>query len=244
MDTREFFVLESGNTSVVLAGVAAVVLSIIGLAGILPIVLVSAGAIAMGISLLLAGMATAAERKKILDQTRGSKLTSSGIFTFALSIETLAGVTSIILGILSLLKMKPDILLGADAIVLGVAFMAMCAADARENEANLEGAVTEKQKASYKAAKAAIDLQFLTGVGSITLGILALIGLAPVTLILVAFLADGFSLAIKGTTLDIRLYEEKKESQPQPATPPQSSGKKAPSKKQSSASSTSAASKS
>ena len=210
MDAKEFAVLESGNTSVVLAAIAAAVLSIIGLAGILPIILVSAAAIAIGVSLVLAGIAEAAERRKILGETVGGRITSSGMFTLSLSTETLAGIASIVLGILSLLKIKPEILLGADTITLGVAFIAMCIAEARENEKKLAGDVTNKHRVSYMTTKAAIDLQFLVGLAVITLGILAIIGIAPVTLILVAFLAGGVSLAFSGSALDVRLYEEKK----------------------------------
>ena len=131
------------------------------------------------------------------------------MFAFSLSIETLAGIASIVLGILSLLKIKPEILLGADTITLGVAFIAMCITEARENE-KISGEVTNKHRVSYMTTKAAIDLQFLVGLAVITLGILAIIGIAPVILILVAFLAGGVSLAFSGSALDVRLYEEKK----------------------------------
>ncbi|WP_294952348.1 hypothetical protein [Sulfurovum sp.] len=210
MDKKELEVLESGNMTVVVAGAAAVALSIIGLAGILPIVLVSAAAIAIGVSLVLAGIAVAAEKKKILASTQGGRYTSSGMFTVGIGLETIAGVASIVLGILSLLKMDPAVLLGADVIVLGMAFLAMSATDARENANKLNAPeLTKAHRISYESAKVAIDIQILVGISTITLGILSIIGIAPVTLLLVAFLAGGASLAIKGTTLGVRLYEER-----------------------------------
>lgn len=213
MQKRELEVLESGNMSVILAGAAAVALSIIGLAGILPIVLVAVAAIAIGVSLVLTGIAVSAEKKNILTQTQSSRFTSTGMVGGSLGLEIIAGIASIALGILSLLKMDPAVLLGADVIVIGVTFLYICSADARMN-AYKAGATTEMTHAhrlSYESAKAAIDLQFLVGLGVITLGILAIIGIAPVTLILVAFLSAGIALAFKGTTLGVRLYEERNE---------------------------------
>jgi len=82
MDKKEFVALEVGNLAVILSGAAGVALAIIGLAGIYPVILMGAAAIAIGASFTIAGIAIAAEKRKILAESTGGTLTSPGMFTF------------------------------------------------------------------------------------------------------------------------------------------------------------------
>ena len=210
MDKKEFVALEVGNFAVVLSGAAGVALAIVGLAGIYPIVLMGAAAIAIGVSFTIAGIAIAAEKRKILTESTGSTLTSPGMFAFGLGMEFIAGITSIVLGILALLGIHPTILLGADVIVLGLALLQMSSTDARINA--IHAGKNDKHRVAYDIAKTTIDMQILAGLALITLGVLALINVAPVVLLLVSFLSAGVILALKGTTLGVRIDEEYNEA--------------------------------
>ncbi len=109
----------------------------------------------------------------------------------------IAGIASIVLGILSLLKMDPAILLGVDAIIVGLALLDMCSSDSRMNSYRAASSTASKKAYLRESVSAIIDIQFLVGLGMITLGILALIGITPVVLILVAFLSRRCSFGIK-----------------------------------------------
>jgi len=211
MNTTEFEVLETGNMTVTVVGVATVALTIIGLAGIYPLGLVSIAAIVVGAGLLLAGIAIGAEKKHILSETIEGRIGPIA-FTSGIGIEMIAGIASIVLGILSLLNYSA-ILLGADAIVLGLALLFACATDTRLNGYRLSamGEAASRHKLAHESVAAAIDFQFLVGLAAITLGILAIIGIASNILLLVAFLAVGASLAFKGTTLAARVFGERNE---------------------------------
>ncbi len=211
MDKKEFEVLEIGNMPVILAGVATTVLAIIGLANILPKALVSISAIAIGAALILVGIAVAVEKRHILAETIEGKI-GSKMMTAGIGMEMIAGIASIVLGILSLLKMDPAILLGVDAIIVGLALLDMCSSDSRMNSYRAASSTASKKAYLRESVSAIIDIQFLVGLGMITLGILALIGITPVVLILVAFLAGGVVLGLKGTTLAARLSQEHKET--------------------------------
>lgn len=214
MEKQELGILEGGNIPVILSGIAAAALAIIGLAGIAPRILASVAAISIGASLILAGIAVAAERRKLLSETVGSGIESPTMFSFSLGFEVIGGITSVVLGILALLNIYPTILLGANVIVLGVTFLAMSITDARINNFKLELLGKSKVgKLSYEAVKATIDIQVLVGIGLGTLGILAIIGIVPMILILVSYLSAGIALLFKGTTLGVRLYEEYEEGQ-------------------------------
>ncbi len=211
MEKKEFEVLETGNMSVVLAGVATAVLAIIGLANILPKAVVSISAIAIGAALILVAIAIGVEKKHILAETVqghvGSKLFTSGI-----GMDMIAGIVSVVLGILSLLKMDPAILLGVDTIVLGLALLYMCSADSRMNSYRVVSTGDAKKAYLKETVSTIIDIQFIVGLGMVALGILALIGITPVVLILVSFLSGGIVLTLKGTTLAARLTQEHKET--------------------------------
>lgn len=210
MDKKEFVALEVGNIAVVLSGAAGVALAIIGLAGIYPVILMGAAAIAIGASFTIAGIAIAAEKRKILAESTGGTLTSPGMFTFGIGMELIAGITSIVLGILALLGIHPTILLGADVIVLGLALLQMSSTDARINA--IHAGKNDKHRVAYDIAKATIDMQILAGLALIALGVLSLVNVAPIILLLVSFLSAGVVLALKGTTLGVRIDEEYNEA--------------------------------
>ncbi len=214
MEKRELEVLEIGNMPVILSGIAAAVLAIIGLAGIIPEIAVAASAIAIGASLVLVGIALGVERRHILAETVSNHV-GPRLFTTGIGMEIIAGITSVVLGILALLHIHANVLLASDAIVLGLTLLYLCGVDARMNKFRFDN---PQHKVLRESLAGIIDAQFIAGLGAVTLGILALVRIAPLTLIQVAFLTIGVILAIKGTTLAARLVQEYRET-PAAATP-------------------------
>jgi len=86
----------------------------------------------------------------------------------------------------------------------------MSSTDARINA--IHAGKNDKHRVAYDIAKATIDMQILVGLALIVLGVLALINIAPVVLLLVSFLSAGVVLALKGTTLGVRIDEEYNEA--------------------------------
>ncbi len=209
MDKKEFEVLEVGNMPVILAGTAATALAIIGLAGIIPWGAVAISAIAIGAALILVGLALGVEKKHILSETVGGRLEGPKLISAGIGMEVLSGVASVVLGILALLHIHPNVLLGADAIVLGMTALYLCGVDGRMNKYRGAGTGDEYIKTRLQeTVSVVIDAQFMVGLGAIALGILALVHIAPQVLELVAFLSIGVTLALKGSTLAARLTQE------------------------------------
>ena len=189
-----------GSTSVMTGGAAAGVLAIVALAGVAPEYLVAVAAIALGVAMLLEGGFIASEYGKILngggESGRRAKIELGG----GLSGEALAGVASIVLGVLALLGVVPAVLVSIAAIVLGAGQMFGSGITSRLNALKIDASSeheTAKQVAS-EAMTAATGLQLLVGLAAVVLGILALVGLEPLTLDLVAMLALGSSFLLSG----------------------------------------------
>jgi len=129
-------------------------------------------------------MATVSEFE---DRTTGNVLRMG-----ALS-EATAGLATVILAIIGLANIVPGIMLAIAIIVVGVAFLFQSAELAAEN-----GALAGNGAAG--GAGPGITLDFLVGGTGIVLGILALVGLAPMSLIPAALIVFGGALLLGGVS--------------------------------------------
>lgn len=188
-----------------LAAAGALVLAIIGLAGLYPVQLVSIATIAVSAALVLEGGAVATRFHAILAETAGGKLEASELGG-GLSTEILGGAAGVVLGILALLGVVPYTLLGAAAIVLGGSVMLGSMTDVKLNAITVHGAhLSETARAvARNAVRAAAGAQALVGAGAIVLGILALLNNHAVVLTLVAMLALGGALLLAGGAIGAR----------------------------------------
>jgi len=199
----------AGSTVEALGGLGVMILSIIGLAGHAVHYMLAISVIALGVVLLFQGASIAMEYRKLVwasvDTETGS--TEGVELGGGLSAQSLAGIATIVLGILGLLNIAPEILLSIAAIVLGAGAMlgsgAMSRLNALKVEANLRQE-TAKQVAR-EAATGTTGAQVLVGMSTIVLGILAVIGFAPPTLDLVATLALGSSVLLSGSAIAARM---------------------------------------
>lgn len=188
-----------------LAAAGALVLAIIGLAGLYPVQLVAIATIAVSAALVIEGGGVAARFRSILAETAGGKLQASELGG-GLSTEILGGAAGVVLGILALLGVAPYTLLGAAAIVLGGAVMLGSITDVKLNAITVHGAqLSDTARAvARNAVSAAATAQALVGAGAIVLGILALLNNHPVVLTLTAMLALGSALLLASSAIGAR----------------------------------------
>jgi hypothetical protein len=185
----------TGSGAEAIAGAGALVLAILGLAGIFPMVLASIAVIAAGAAFLFQGAAVAARHRRLaLDAGSGDIEIEAGM-----SAEILGGLAGITLGILALIGIETIPLLAISAIVFGGSLLFGSPAIYRASRAEREVPILDVI-ASETAAGAA-GAQALIGIGAIALGILALIGLLPQTLVLVAVLSIGAAELLSGGAL-------------------------------------------
>jgi hypothetical protein len=200
MNDKSLLEVSLGRTlSGSIGGAAAVVLSILGLAGIYPYFMVAISTIAVGAALLFKALAIAAEYPKLLAQTG----TSTGELGSGMSAELLAGAAGIVLGILALLGVRFQPLTSIAVIVLGSGLIFGSAVVKSLNALKARATGTEEfaRNVSEEIVSAAMGTQVLVGIGAVVLGILSLIGLNPVILTLIALLAIGGSSLLSGSAL-------------------------------------------
>lgn len=202
--------LIGGASAESIAGIAAIVLSIVGLAGILPHPLLSISAIAVGAGLLIQGSAVAAEHKELMSLLTQKTMEEVNMDT-GISVELAGGLAAIVLGILSLLTVDPGVLMPAAAVVVGGALILSSGTTQRMNAVRLQNARESQDHSTIanvarELVNTSAAAQSFVGLGAVVLGILGLIDLVPFQLALIAFLAAGGSMALSGSSIGSRLY--------------------------------------
>ncbi len=203
-------VMVSGEVVKAVAGAAAIVLAIIGLAGKAPHGMLSIAGIVLGFGLLLEASSIAAEYRMI--RARSPSGTFGGlVFGGGLGVQTLAGIAVIVLGVLTLLGLHPEGMMAVAAIVLGAELVLSSGIMSRFNELRLEPESSEPEQYDSSAivlGRAAVTVaagtQVLIGLAAIVLGILAF-AFAPMSLELIAMLVVGVSELFSGTAVGGRV---------------------------------------
>jgi hypothetical protein len=186
--------VETGSLSETVAGAGAVVLGVLGIFGLLPGVLDSIATIGAGFAVLVGSMALGARAARLI----GERVASHREIGGGLGLAAMAGLAGVVLGILALLGVSRVELLSVTPVVLGAALLIGSAAMARFEQLLRIERGTE---AVYVASGA----EALIGVGAVVLGILALSGIASLTLSLVAVLSVGAAVLMSGTSLTSQL---------------------------------------
>jgi hypothetical protein len=186
------------------AGIAAIVLGIIGLAGISTSALASIATIVIGIGLIVQAFNTAAEMSKTLTSsaTATTTVTESGSeLGGEVMIDIAAGLTGIVLGILGLVGINSPYLIPAALIVFGSSLVlsGAIAAQAKPSAMVMSESGTPAQ-ISYQGSAAISGFEVLVGFAAVILGILSLIFLGSWVLVLVALIAVGAALLMISAT--------------------------------------------
>ena len=177
--------------------------------------MVSISAIAVGAALLLQGGATASRFSKVFAESvsggtgaraGGGGETESAEVTSGIAAEAVAGITGIVLGILALLSISTLTLCSIGLIVFGGGLLLGSGATSRMSAVNSYYNPNESvRKVVREAAFVSAGGQVFVGLGGVVLGILALIGLDPLTLTLVGMLAVASSVMMSGTAIGAKM---------------------------------------
>ncbi|MDA8232440.1 MAG: hypothetical protein M0006_13975 [Magnetospirillum sp.] len=192
-EDRMLQLLTGGSGMEALGGLAALILSILGLVGVAPRYMVSIAPIIIGAAMMVSGMAAAAEFAQAASpQERAATAEIGG----GVSLEVLGGISAVVLGILALLNIAPQILLPIAAIVIGAGLAFSANIPARMAE--LHSGSFAGEPATSRVTGFGAGTQVLVGLSAIVLGVLALVGIAPLVLTVVAFLSASVSLLLTG----------------------------------------------
>jgi len=181
-------------------GAAAAALAIVGLAGVASRALLAIATIAAGVGLLLRGLGVGTRIKNFVQQAseRAEELTVEG----GLTVEVIAGIGGVVLGILALLDVAPTVLVPAAltafgaALLIGAGVTRSVASRLAQHEGRTVQVITELSEGG----------DILIGVGVATLGILGLIGLAEQTLSLAGMIAVGAGLMLEASPVLSRVF--------------------------------------
>lgn len=184
--------LAGGSGVEALGGLAGIILSVLGLVGISPALMVSIAAIVVGGAMLIGGAIASAEVwRGVGGEGRTEKAVAGGGATMAV----MCGIAVVVLGVLGLVNIAPAILLPIAAITVGTGLALFAAVPTR----GLRGDVGFVEMASFsRMPGAGIGMRMVTGLAAIVLGVLALVGVAPAVLTLVAFLVAAVPMLVGG----------------------------------------------
>ena len=196
-------VFAGGTTAEAIAGLAGLILAIVGLLTVWSYTLCGIAAIAIGIGLVAHGGAIAARWNhalRLLDRSRYDRNEIAG----GIGTEVFGGLAGIVLGVLAVANVNPFVTLPVAAIVFGATLL-LGGATQPELE-NLAPEYDERyRRITHQAIEASGGLMVMVGIASAVLGILGLLHATTiVTLSLVAMLCVGGALLLAGGSLAAR----------------------------------------
>jgi hypothetical protein len=209
--TREVRSLEVGGASSLgeaLGAVGVIVLGILGLAGVMPVAMMTVGTIVLGAAILLQAGAIGARYRRLLQDATGTEgRTVHAEVTGGMSANVLAGITGVVLGILAMLRVLHSATLCSIALIAyGSAMLLGSAAVARFRSVTSGPGISDTTRRFLDDALAfSASSEVLLGTAAVVMGILALLGISSVTLVLVGLLALGFGALAGGSSLGVRM---------------------------------------
>jgi hypothetical protein len=187
-------------TTELLLALGAVVLSITGLVRVFPTYLAAIAIIGLGVMWLCEGASVVLRSYELLAEAGAIEKVDASEVSRAVTAECLAGVAGLVLGILALVGTVPLTLMAAAVITYGGMLVLTSGASIwLDRLAVADNEVVRHLLRSLRGAAA--DAQLLVGLGGVVLGILALVGIKPLTLVLVALLAIGASALLRSSAL-------------------------------------------
>jgi hypothetical protein len=188
------------------AALALVVLGILALARVDPLLLISIAVIVAGVVLVSDSAALSRQIAGAL-AAKASYHINAAELSSGLSAGVLGGITGVVLGILAILQVAPQTLIAVAAIVFGAAVLFDFAARSQLRALKMTTGETPEQSARLALATASSTstAAIFAGVGLVTLGILALAGIASEVLTAVAILGLGAYIVLEDAAMVERL---------------------------------------
>lgn len=193
--------VETGSVIEAIGGVGAIVLTVLGLIGVLPEVFLSIAIMIVGVAMILAGSSVAAQFDRLTGEVESR--TERREVLGGVGVEAVAGLGGTVLGLLALLQVDPVNLLTVAAIVLGGGMLLASGATARL-ETLLERLPVGES--GHRGMMLSGGGEVLVGLGAVALGILALAGLSPIILTMIAVLGLGVSMLLTGSSMATRIF--------------------------------------
>jgi hypothetical protein len=200
-------IVRGGSLAGGIAGGAATILAVVGLANILPQLMIPLATIVLGAAFLFEGGAIAARFSDLLTETSKGRHEVPQLGA-GLTVEVVGGIVGSILAILALLKVSPLVLMPIAAVVYGVTLI-FGSGVASRLESLLLARTGEHEaigKVAHEAVEVSAGVQMFLGVSAVTLGILSLVGISPMIMNLVAVLCVGFAGLLTGSAISARMW--------------------------------------
>jgi hypothetical protein len=195
----EWFAGEAAGRSVAeaIGAIGAVILAVIGLAGLLSNLLAAIATIVIGAGILAEGWSVSSTYRQQWSSAGAATIQGSRAGG-GVTAEFLGGIAGIVLGILGLFRenTNPAALLAVALLVYGATLVlsSFSASAAFWRTATFTEGGT--QSSMVGAVPVAHSGHLLVGLGAVVLGILAVVGLAPIVLVLVGLLSLGAVLLL------------------------------------------------
>ena len=206
-EERTFSTVLEGSITEGFIALGAVAVAIIGLAGVLINAMLYIATVLIGAALFFKGLAVSSRFSQILEETEEDTAFHRAELGMGTTAESLGGIGGAVLGILAIGGVAPMTLVSVAAIVFGGSILLGSGVNFRLN--SMEIARTYKSAHQRSVARtlvaSASDVQMIVGLGTITLGILSLIGIAPYTLTMVSMLSIGGANFLSETAISGRL---------------------------------------
>jgi hypothetical protein len=192
-----------GGFADALGGVAAIVLAIVGLAGVRPEPLAAIATIVFGAALLIQGGAMLSEFAQVETTVGDDSLSASG---GGISVLFLVGVAGVVLGVLALIGLYAPILTAVAVIAFGAALLLSSSAVWRlltspAIAARFETGSPIVRVVASEMAAGSTGVQAMAGLAVAVLGILAVCGVYAQPLTLIALLVAGAAILLTGSAL-------------------------------------------
>lgn len=198
-------IASGGSLVEAIGGIAAMVLAIVGLAGFAVFYTTGAAVIAVAVALVFEGVAITSSFTRLPHEA--GLVSGGGEVGSGATAEFFAGLAGIVLGILALLGFAPLVLAASAVVVFGSALLLGAGTVSRLGFPSVSTATAAGyagQMLMRESAIASANSHVFIGIGAIVLGILALVNLAPATLVLVALLALGAVILLSGVAVGSR----------------------------------------
>jgi len=202
-------VIFGGSLAEVLISCIAIALAIAGFLTASPEILLSGAIVVLGAALLFESAPTSLRLYNLLPKAVQKRLNieEAGIET---TVESLTVIFAAVLGVLAVLEIKPMILIPAAIIMIGGCMILGAAASNQLN--SLVTVKSRRHPTTQDLTRQLVTvvnlIQGIVGLSAIALGILALYGIEPMTLCLVAILGMSLSAFLSGSALSGRMFSQ------------------------------------
>jgi hypothetical protein len=195
--------LAAESTSEALAGAAALVLAIIGLAGMASMYMMTIGVIALGVAFLFDG--AVALTRAWNGAGAGTETMAAGAADNQLSAEVLGGAAGVVLGVLALIGIVPQILCSCAILVFGACMLVATGGEGSTRRWHTApGDEMKMVQADAESTFSESGTRPLVALAAIVLGLLAIVNIASTLLTLIGVLVLGASFVINGPAMTTR----------------------------------------